>query len=326
MHYKTTPESWPLAIPFTIARETITALPLLHLEISHEGATGRAEAAGVDYEGDTPETLAAEVEIYLKGRTTPPTRAQLLTEMRPGGARNALDCALWDWEAKRGHTSAAAIAGLGTLKPLVTALSIGIDSPDAMAAIARTQPDAALFKLKLGGKDGQDLSRVAAVRAAAPRAEITVDCNEGWDLEMLNAAVPELQTYGVTLIEQPLPAIGDVALAGYTGNIPLCADESFADIADLPRLAFYQAVNIKLDKCGGLTAALAIADAAQARGKDLFVGCMIGTSLGMAPGFLLGQRCRWVDLDGPLLLASDRNPAIRYDGTVMHPFGPEVWG
>lgn len=326
MHFKTTPESWPLAIPFTIARETITALPLLHLEITHDGATGRAEAAGVDYEGDTPETLAAELDIYLKGRTAPPTRAQLLTEMRPGGARNALDCALWDWEAKHTNRRAADIAGRAGPRALVTALSIGIDSPQAMAAIARTQPEAALFKLKLGGKDGQDLARVAAVRAAAPRAEITVDCNEGWSLEQLNAAAPDLLAYGVTLIEQPLPAIGDVALAGYTGSIPLCADESFADIADLPRLAFYSAVNIKLDKCGGLTAALAIADAAQARGKDLFVGCMIGTSLGMAPGFLLGQRCRWVDLDGPLLLAHDRSPAIRYDGTVMHPFGSDVWG
>lgn len=326
MHVQTTAESWPLAIPFTIARETITALPLLHLAITHDGVTGYAEAAGVDYEGDTPDTLAAEVTAYLDGRTTPPTRAQLLTEMRPGGARNALDCALWDWEAKRAGRRAAAIAGLPEPRPLVTALSIGIDSPEAMAAIARTQPEAALFKLKLGGKDGLDIARVAAVRAAAPGAEITVDCNEGWDLEMLNAAVPELQAYGVTLIEQPLPAATDSALADYTGSIPLCADESFADITDLPRLALYSAVNIKLDKCGGLTAALAIADAAQALGKDLFVGCMIGTSLGMAPGFLLGQRCRWVDLDGPLLLASDRSPAIRYQGTVMRPFGPEVWG
>jgi L-alanine-DL-glutamate epimerase-like enolase superfamily enzyme len=326
MHVKTTSESWPLAIPFTIARETITTLPLLHLAITHDGVTGHAEAAGVDYQGDTPETLAEEVAAYLDGRTAPPARAQLLTDMRPGGARNAIDCALWDWEAKHQHRRAADIAGLGDPHPLVTALSIGIDSPDAMAAIARTQPNAALFKLKLGGKDGHDLARVAAVRAAAPKAEITVDCNEGWSLEQLNTAVPDLLAYGVTLIEQPLPSAIDSALAGYTGSIPLCADESFADITDLPRLALYSAVNIKLDKCGGLTAALAIADAARALGKDLFVGCMIGTSLGMAPGFLLGQRCRWVDLDGPLLLAGDRSPAIRYDGTVMHPFGPEVWG
>jgi L-alanine-DL-glutamate epimerase-like enolase superfamily enzyme len=326
MHFKTTSESWPLAIPFTIARETITTLPLLHLAITHDGVTGHAEAAGVDYQGDTPETLAAEVAAYLDGHTAPPARAQLLTDMRPGGARNAIDCALWDWEAKHQHRRAADIAGLADPRPLVTALSIGIDSPDAMAAIARTQPNAALFKLKLGGKDGHDLARVAAVRAAAPKAEITVDCNEGWSLEQLNTAVPDLLAYGVTLIEQPLAAAVDSALAGYTGSIPLCADESFADITDLPRLALYSAVNIKLDKCGGLTAALAIADAAQAIGKDLFVGCMIGTSLGMAPGFLLGQRCRWVDLDGPLLLAGDRSPAIRYDGTVMHPFGPDVWG
>lgn len=326
MHFRTTSERWPLAIPFTIARETITALPLLHLAITHDGVTGHAEAAGVDYQGETPEALAVEVAACLNGRTTPPSRAQLLTDMRPGGARNAIDCALWDWEAKRAGTRAATIAGIAGPRPLVTALSIGIDSPAAMAAIARTQPDAALFKLKLGGKDGQDIARVAAVRAAAPRAEITVDCNEGWSLEQLNAATPDLLAYGVTLIEQPLPAATDPALAGYTGSIPLCADESFADITDLPRLALYSAVNIKLDKCGGLTAALAIADAAQALGKDLFVGCMIGTSLGMAPGFLLGQRCRWVDLDGPLLLAADRRPAIRYDGTVMQPFGPEVWG
>jgi L-alanine-DL-glutamate epimerase-like enolase superfamily enzyme len=326
MHFKTTAESWPLAIPFTIARETITALPLLHLAIEHDGVTGYAEAAGVDYQGDTPESLAAEVAAYLDGRSAPPSRDRLLTEMRPGGARNAIDCALWDWEAKHQRRRAAAIAGLPEPRALVTALSIGIDSPDAMAAIARTQPDAALFKLKLGGHDGLDIARVAAVRAAAPRAEITVDCNEGWGLSELNAAVPELVAYGVTLIEQPLAAAADSALAGYTGNIPLCADESFADITDLPRLALYSAVNIKLDKCGGLTAALAIADAAQALGKDLFVGCMIGTSLGMAPAFLVGQRCRWVDLDGPLLLSTDRNPAIRYDGTVMQPFGPEVWG
>ncbi|WP_430388333.1 dipeptide epimerase [Blastomonas fulva] len=319
-------EQWQLKQPFVIARERMTTLPLVHLRISAEGAEGHGEAAGVDYDGETPDSMVRAITAYLQGRSSPPTRREVLADLPAGGTRNAIDCALWDWEAKRERLSAATLAGLGPLKVLRTAYTLSLADPESMARAIKLAPPDAVLKLKLGGGDGRDVDRVAAVRGAAPGRRMIVDVNQGWTLEELNAAAPHLADMGVELIEQPLPAGRDAQLAGYHGTVALCADESFNTFADLDRMAAYQVLNIKLDKCGGLTAALALADAALARGYQLFVGSMLGTSLGMAPAFLVGQRCAYVDLDGPLLLAGDRDHPMQFDGAMLHAPPQELWG
>lgn len=320
-------ESWALREPFVIARETMLALPLAHLAISHAGFTGSAEAAGVDYRGETPESMAAGIQAYLESCETPPSRAALLRDMPAGGARNAIDCALWDWEAKSTGVPAATLAGFETLKPLETAYTLSIAPPQDMAASALRAPRGAVLKLKLGGKDGLDLDRVAAVRGAAPDRRLVVDVNQGWSREELTNAAPTLAALGVELIEQPLPIGEDGWLADYRSPVPLCADESFDTLEDLPRIAaLYSYINIKLDKSGGLTEALAIAHAAREQGLGLFVGSMLGTSLGMAPAYLVGQLCDYVDLDGALLLAHDRESPLTYRDAVIDPPDRLLWG
>lgn len=326
MRFSVRAERWPLKRPFAIARETIDTVPMIHLEIADDGAIGRAEAIGVDYRGETAESIALEVSAFLAGRTAAPTREEVAALLHPGGARNAIDTALWDLEAKRAGQPVWRLAGLPEPRPLRTCYTIGLGAPAAMADAVADAPADAPLKVKLGGRDGLDTARVAAIRARAPGADILVDVNQAWSIGELDAHAGPLADLGVLLIEQPLPAGADGLLSRYGGAVPLCADESFDVAADLDRLGAYACVNVKLDKCGGLTAALEIARAAAARGVDLFVGCMLGTSLGMAPTFLLGGLCRYVDLDGPLLLARDRTPALRYDGAMMRPFGPELWG
>jgi L-alanine-DL-glutamate epimerase-like enolase superfamily enzyme len=245
--------------------------------------------------------------------------------MAAGAARNALDCAFWDLEAKRSGTSAVTLAGLPALRPLETAFTISLGTPQAMAEAARRAAARPLLKVKLGSPD--DPACIAAVRAAAPRARLIVDANEAWRKETLAANVAACLDAGVALIEQPLPAGDDAALAERAWNIPLCADESLHGLADLAPLAGrYQAVNIKLDKTGGLTAALALANAAAAHGFIVMVGCMVGTSLAMAPAVLVAQHAAFVDLDGPLLLARDRRPGLSYDGSILMPPEPALWG
>lgn len=320
-------ESWALREPFVIARETMLALPLVHLTISHAGFTGSAEAAGVDYRGETPESMTAEIHAYLDGRDTPPSRTELLRDMPAGGARNAIDCALWDWEAKSTGVTASSVAGFDRLRPLDTAYTLSIAAPHDMAASALRAPKGALLKLKLGGKDGRDVDRVAAVRAAAPDRRLVVDVNQAWNNADLTHAAPALAAMDVELIEQPLPIGEDDWLCDYNSPVPLCADESFDTLADLPRIAaLYRYINIKLDKSGGLTEALAIARAAQAQGLGLFVGSMLGTSLGMAPAFLVGQLCDYVDLDGAILLAQDREHPLLYCDATIDPPAPSLWG
>ncbi len=319
-------ERWPLARPFAIARETIDHLPLIHVAITADGVTGHGEAAGIDYRGETPETMARVIGQWGAGRRTPPSPDQVLADLPAGGARNAIDCALWDWRAKRAGTPAWRLAGLGEPRPLTSCYTLSLDMPDEMATGALAAPAGAVLKLKLGGRDGRDLERVAAVRAVAPAARLVVDVNEGWNFAELEALAGPLGALGVELIEQPLPAGGDAALAGYRGPVPLCADESFDEARQLASLAPYRFLNIKLDKCGGLTAGLALARQARAGGFGLFVGSMLGTSLGMAPAFLVGQSCDYVDLDGPLLLDRDRDAAMRYAGAVVHPPEPALWG
>ena len=245
--------------------------------------------------------------------------------MPPGAARNALDAAFWDLDAKRADRRVAELAGIGVLRPVVTAYTLSLDTPENMAAAAKVQRDRPLLKLKLTG-DG-DVERVRAVRRAAPASRLIVDANEGWSERHLTEVMPVLAEFGVELIEQPLPAGADDALAHVPHPIPVCADESCHTRADLDRLAGkYDAVNIKLDKSGGLTEALALAAEARRRGFSVMVGCMIGTSLSMAPAMLVAQQATIVDLDAPLLLASDRAHGLRYDGSTLYPPEAALWG
>ncbi len=253
-------------------------------------------------------------------------RGELQRAMPAGAARNALDCASWDFDAKRSGQRAYQLAGLATPKPLVTAYTISLASPEEMARAAERASRRPLLKVKLGGS-GDDGARIAAVRRAAPDAELIVDANEGWREDDLENNLVACAGAGVTLVEQPLPEGRDAALARIGRPIPVCADESVHDRASLDALAGkYDAVNIKLDKAGGLTEALALAEAAQRRGFAVMAGCMVATSLAMAPAMLVGQHARVVDLDGPLLLARDRLDGLRYDGSLVHPSDAALWG
>jgi L-alanine-DL-glutamate epimerase-like enolase superfamily enzyme len=252
-------------------------------------------------------------------------RDTLQDAMPPGAARNALDAAFWDIEAKRAYCTAAELAGLGPLKPLVTAYTLSLDTPGRMGAAALAQRARPLLKLKLTG-DG-DLQRVRAVRENAPTSRLIVDANEGWTAAHFAELAPKLAELGVELIEQPLPAGDDDALAELPHPIPVCADEACHTVDDLDRLVGkYDAINIKLDKTGGLTAALALATTGRERGFSLMVGCMIGSSLAMAPAMLVAQQASLVDLDAPLLLAADRNQGLRYDGSLVYPPDARLWG
>jgi L-alanine-DL-glutamate epimerase-like enolase superfamily enzyme len=252
-------------------------------------------------------------------------RETLQSAMPPGAARNALDAAFWDIEAKRGDCRAADLAGLGRLEPVITAFTLSLDTPERMGEAAATQRARPLLKLKLTG-DG-DLDRVQAVRESAPRSRLIVDANEGWTARHFAEFMPGLAALGVELIEQPLPAGDDAALAELPHPIPVCADESCHTADDLDGLVGkYDAINIKLDKTGGLTEALMLAAAARERGFAIMVGCMIGTSLAMAPAMLVAQQASVVDLDAPLLLTADRNQGLRYEGSLVYPPEPALWG
>ncbi|HEX2151801.1 MAG TPA: N-acetyl-D-Glu racemase DgcA, partial [Stellaceae bacterium] len=252
-------------------------------------------------------------------------RHELQRTMPPGAARNALDCAFWDLDAKRDGVRAADLAGITAMRPVVTAYTLSLDTPERMGEAAASQRHRPLLKLKLSG-DG-DIERVQAVREAAPAARLIVDPNEGWRERHLAEVMPALAEFGVVLIEQPLPAGADDALASVPHPIPVCADEACHTTEDLDHLAGkYDAVNIKLDKTGGLTEALALAAAARERGFTIMVGCMIGTSLAMAPAMLIATQAEIVDLDAPLLLAADRVPGLRYDGSTVYPPEPVLWG
>jgi L-alanine-DL-glutamate epimerase-like enolase superfamily enzyme len=247
--------------------------------------------------------------------------------MPPGAARNALDCALWDLDAKRAGKPVHELIGIAAPRPLVTAYTISLGTPAAMAEAAARAASRPLLKIKLGGNDGDDPARIAAIRKAVPNAKLIVDANEGWSAENLGDNLSACATANVSLIEQPLPADADDALAKIEHLVPICADESVHDRASLAALGKrYDAVNIKLDKTGGLTEALAMAAEAQRLGLDIMVGCMVATSLAMAPAILVAQHAKYVDLDGPLLLARDRTPGLKFDGSTIHPAPPALWG
>ncbi|HVC55277.1 MAG TPA: N-acetyl-D-Glu racemase DgcA [Stellaceae bacterium] len=317
--------AWPLARPFAISRGSKTTAEVVVAEIFDGDFRGRGECVPYPRYGESVDSVVATLEAMRGPVFSGLDRADLQRAMPPGAARNALDAAFWDLDAKRANCRAADLAGVGALRPLLTAYTLSLDTPERMGEAAAAQRGRPLLKLKLGG-DG-DLERVRAVRRAAPAARLIVDANEGWSESHLREVMPALAGFGVELIEQPLPAGADAALAQVPHPIPICADESCHTRADLDGLAGrYEAVNIKLDKAGGLTEALALAEAAAARGFTIMVGCMIGTSLAMAPALIVAQRARFVDLDAPLLLAYDRTPGLRYDGSTVQPPDPALWG
>ena len=318
-------ERWPIAGAFTISRGAKTEAVTVVAEVSHGGHSGRGECVPYSRYGETPEATLAALLAMQEPVSHGLDRRALQKAMPPGAARNALDCALVDLEAKTSGRRAWSLLGRPAPRPCLTAYTISLASPEAMAAATARAAHRPLLKVKLGG-DG-DGKRIAAVREAAPKSELIVDANEAWTPDNLEQNLGECAAAGVTLVEQPLPAGQDQALARIRRPIAVCADESVHDRASLAGLRErYDAVNIKLDKTGGLTEALAMADAAQALGFDIMIGCMVATSLAMAPAMLLSQQARFVDLDGPLLLARDRDGGLRYDGSLVYPPEAALWG
>jgi L-Ala-D/L-Glu epimerase len=318
-------ECWPIAGSFTISRGAKTEALTVVAEVSQGGQTGRGECVPYPRYGETPEATLAALQSMQEPLAQGLDRQALQAAMPPGAARNALDCALLDLEAKTSGQRIWNLLGRPAPVACITAYTISLGSPEAMAAATAKAAHRPLLKIKLGG-DG-DGKRIAAVRKAAPESELIVDANEAWTAGNLERNLGECAEAGVTLVEQPLAAGQDEALARIRRPLSVCADESVHDRASLQGLRErYDAVNIKLDKTGGLTEALAMADAAHALGFEIMIGCMVATSLAMAPAMLLARQARFVDLDGPLLLARDREGGLRYDGSLVYPPEAALWG
>ena len=318
-------EVFPLASAFRISRGAKTEAVVVRVSLTVDGHTGQGEATPYGRYGETVEGVLVEIDQIWRSLAVNPSRERLAAIAQPGAARNAIDCALWDLDAKRAGVRAWTLAGIERLDPVKTAYTISLDTAAAMAEAAKAAARRPLLKLKIGS--GEDLDKIAAVRMSAPRTRLVIDANEALDLDTLNCLAPDLVKLGVKMIEQPLPASEDAALADYSGQIPLCADESLHTRAELDRLStLYHAVNIKLDKTGGLTEALALRSDARARGMMIMAGCMVATSLSMAPAMIIAQGAEVVDLDGPLLLAKDREPGLTYLGSMISPPLPQIWG
>jgi len=318
-------ERWPIAGSFAISRGAKTEAVTVVAEVSQGGLTGRGECVPYARYGETEEATLAALQAMEEPLSRGLDRQALQALMPAGAARNALDCALLDLEAKSTGRRVWALLGRPAPRPCTTAYTISLGTPEAMAAATAKAAHRPLLKIKLGG-DG-DGARIAAVRKAASESELIVDANEAWTPDNLEQNLAACAEAGVTLVEQPLAAGKDEMLARIRRPIAVCADESAHDRASLEGLrARYDAVNIKLDKTGGLTEALAMADAAQALGFEIMIGCMVATSLAMAPAMLLAQQARFVDLDGPLLLAGDRDGGLRYDGSLVYPPEAALWG
>ncbi|PQV56144.1 L-alanine-DL-glutamate epimerase-like enolase superfamily enzyme [Defluviimonas denitrificans] len=316
-----THDAFPLAEVFTIARGSKTEARVLTVTVARDGATGRGECVPYARYGESMDSVADQIATLPESVT----RAALQDLLPPGAARNAVDCALWDLEAKKAGKRVWQVAGLPAPGPLVTAYTLSLDTPDRMRAAAARNAARPVLKIKLGTAD--DMARLEAVRAGAPGATIIVDANEGWTADIYADLAPHLIRLGVALVEQPLPAGQDGILAEIARPVPVCADESCHDRATLTALrGKYDVVNIKLDKTGGLTEALALREAAVTAGFRVMVGCMVGSSLSMAPAALVAQGAAFVDLDGPLLLARDRAAAIRYEGSTMGVPEAALWG
>jgi L-alanine-DL-glutamate epimerase-like enolase superfamily enzyme len=318
-------ERWPLTAAFVIARGAKTQADVVVVELRQGDHLGRGEAVPYARYGETVDGVLAQIDSVREKIEDGLSRTALQEALQPGAARNALDCALWDLEAKRADQRAWKLAGFDRLDPVKTCFTLSLGTPDAMGAAASLNAGRPMLKLKIGGAD--DLACVEAVRAAAPKTRLVVDANEGLSFDALRRLAPDFARLGVQMIEQPLKAGEDEELEGYDSPVPLCADESLHTRAELAACAKrYDAINIKLDKAGGLTEALALKREAQALGVDIMAGCMVATSLAMAPALLIAQGASVVDLDGPLLLAKDREPGLRFIGSMIEPPEAPLWG
>lgn len=318
-------DRFPIAGSFTISRGSKTEVVVVTAILSDGVHSGHGECVPYARYGESVDGVAARIsaqaDLFAKGGG----RAEIAKAMPPGAARNALDCALWDYEAKASARRAWDLAGMAEPSPMTTCYTISLGDPETMEKAARKAADRPLLKVKLGG-DG-DTERIAAVRRGAPDARLVVDANEAWTEENFAVNAAACAEAGVELIEQPLPASNDATLENLHSPVLLCADEIAHTSEGLEALARrYQAVNIKLDKTGGLTEALAMAQAAKSNGLEIMVGCMLASSLAMAPAMLITPYARWVDLDGPLLLAEDRSPALHYEAGKIYPPQSALWG
>lgn len=318
-------ETWPVRGVFRISRGSQTEIVVVTVEIREGSIIGRGECRPYARYGETPESVIATLEAKRQDLQEGLERDELSKCLAPGAARNALDCALWDLAAKREGQPVWKLAGLMPPQPLITAYTLSVDSPENLAATAKSQKWRPVLKLKLAGRD--DLQCVEAVRANAPASRLIIDANEAWSQRDYVRLMPELLRLGVEMLEQPFPAGTDACLASLPKLLPICADESCHDSKTLDALiGLYDVVNIKLDKTGGLTEALQMKALARQCGFEIMVGCMVGTSLAMAPAFFLAQDTRYVDLDGPLLLAKDRQSGLHFAGSQIFPPDRALWG
>ena len=318
-------ESWPIRGSFAISRGAKTTADLVLVELRDGGFTGRGECVPYARYGESCGSVIEQIESLRSAIRQDMDREALQAMLPPGAARNALDCAMWDLQAKVSRRRVWELLELPAVRPLTTAFTLSLGSPESMYRAALANADRALLKLKLGAEG--DIERIRAVRRGAPRARLIVDANEGWDVDRYQALVSELIALEVEMIEQPLPADADDALESLPRPIPICADESCHTVESLTRIiGKYDMINIKLDKTGGLSEALRLREAAAAEGLGIMVGCMLATSLAMAPATLLAQGAAIVDLDGPLLLEQDRQPGLRFEGSMVYPPSEELWG
>lgn len=323
LHVET--ETYPIAGTFTISRGSRTEISVVTVRLTRDGITGQAECVPYPRYGESVEGVADTIRQFGARLTSDVTCRSLLDLMPAGAARNAVDCALWDLEAKSTGIPAWKTFGLDAMRPVTTAYTLSLGTPEEMGKAAAAASSRPLLKVKLGG-DGDD-ERIDAVRRGAPDSDLIVDANEAWRDHLLERLLTAAHRAGVKLVEQPLPAGDDDALRDCSHAVPICADES-AHTADRigTLIGKYDAINIKLDKTGGLTEAQTLAKAARDHDFQIMVGCMVGTSLGMAPATLIAQQADFVDLDGPLLLARDREPGLKYEGSIVHPPEARLWG
>lgn len=323
---ETWPKYWPMKEAFTISRGSQDSTPTLQVKLTDaNGNVGFGEGCGIPYQGETPETMAAQIDAVRAEIAGGLTRQGLLDVLPGGGARFAVDSALWDLEAKRDGLNPFAAAGVAA-NPVDVDVTIGMRPTGEYEAAARKLAGYSVLKVKVDASD--PIACIEGVRRGAPSARLIIDPNQSWNVDMVKALGPQLKALGVVLLEQPIKLGDEPGLDGHVPEVPLCADELIDTAADLAKAkGRFQLINIKLDKCGGLTAGLALADLAEAQGFGLMIGCMVGSSLAMAPGMVLAQRCAFVDLDGPLLQSEDCEHGFDYDnGVVAKPYKPELWG
>lgn len=319
---------WPLKTAFVTSQDNLLNIDVVHVELSTNGMRGRGEALGVDYHGETAESMLANIESVrsmVEGAADMASLRRLLLQALPaGGARNALDCAAWDLEAKTSGQRVWSLLDMPA-KPVNTMITLNLDTPEAMAKQASSALHFSVLKLKVDA--GDPIACIEAVRQARPDCQLVIDANSDWNIEQLRRWAPACRSLNVSLIEQPLPVGADEELADMQFDVALCADESIQDSAQFDYVAKrYPVLNIKLDKTGGLTEALSLLEKARQAGLQVFVGNMLGSSLAMAPAFIIAQFSQWVDLDGPLLQSNDVQPAIEYDHSLMNAPAAQLWG